>query len=99
MESPNAETTPLLGKQWRSRYQVSRYLTQIIRVQNAYLPLLVCCFITGVIDAGSYNAWSVFMGMQTGMLFHIADNELSMTIPRQHHLPGLEHGQSTGWRR
>lgn len=63
----NAETSPLLPlKQRRSRDRVRRYFMQSIRVQNAYLPLLVCCFITGLIDAGSYNAWSVFMGMQTG---------------------------------
>jgi len=67
MQSPDEEVTPLLGlkqRNWRGRAR--KYFSQNIRVQNAYLPLLVCCFITGLIDAGSYNAWHVFMGMQTG---------------------------------
>ena len=67
MDSVPAEQTPLLGqKKTRPSGRARRYLTQNIRIDNAYIPLLVCCFLTGLIDAGSYSAWSVFMGMQTG---------------------------------
>lgn len=68
MEDGITETAPLLGqKRGERKARVRRFLTENIRVDNAYIPLLVCCFLTGLIDAGSYNAWSVFMGMQTGI--------------------------------
>lgn len=67
MAIDNGEHSPLLGsKRHSSIDRLRHYFAQKIRVENAYLPLLVCCFITGLIDAGSYNAWQVFMGMQTG---------------------------------
>lgn len=69
MEDGATESAPLLGgKERSSRARARAYLTEKIRVNNAYIPLLICCFLTGLIDAGSYNAWSVFMGMQTGTL-------------------------------
>lgn len=78
MQSLNTEVIPLLGfkqRGWRDRAR--RYFLQNIRVQHAYLPLLVCCFLTGLIDAGSYNAWRVFMGMQTGESSHIREHRSS----------------------
>ena len=67
MQDAQTETVPLLGQGPQSvRKRARRYLTENVRVKSASVPLLVCCFITGLIDAGSYNAWSVFMGMQTG---------------------------------
>lgn len=29
--------------------------------------LLVCCFVTGLLDAAVFNEWSCFVSMQTGM--------------------------------
>ncbi|KAL8787700.1 MAG: hypothetical protein Q9195_007656 [Heterodermia aff. obscurata] len=73
MDSSAAESTPLLGqKKTRPSGRARQYLTQNIRVDNAYIPLLACCFLTGLIDAGSYSAWSVFMGMQTGNTIFLA---------------------------
>lgn len=70
MAALDEEDTPLLGlKQHGSPGRLRRYLTQNVRIQNAYIPLLICCFITGLVDAGSYNAWQVFMGMQIGNAF------------------------------
>ena len=69
MEDGATEEAPLLGQKAGDRSVRARhYLNEKIRVDNAYIPLLVCCFLTGLIDAGSYNAWQVFMGMQTGQL-------------------------------
>ena len=69
MEDSEAEAAPLLGRKGLcSERRLYDYLRQTIRVQNADLLLLACCFTTGLIDAGSYNAWSVFMGMQTGIV-------------------------------
>ena len=62
------ETVPLLGQRRQAvGRSARRYLLENVRVESASVPLLVCCFVTGLIDAGSYNAWSVFMGMQTGI--------------------------------
>ncbi|KAL8851786.1 MAG: hypothetical protein Q9221_003300 [Calogaya cf. arnoldii] len=62
MQSNGMESTPLLGhKDQLSRRNVRRYLTDTVNVHYAPLPLLVCCFLVGLIDAASYNAWSVFM--------------------------------------
>ncbi|KAG6993955.1 hypothetical protein G7Y79_00049g085150 [Physcia stellaris] len=69
MEDGASESAPLLGGKGRpSRARARAYLTEKVRVKNAYIPLLICCFLTGLIDAASYSAWSVFMGMQTGTL-------------------------------
>ena len=98
MEDAETETTPLVGsKQWRSRDRVNRYFMQDISVQNAYLPLLVCCFVTGLIDAGCYSFWSVFMGMQTGRSSLPDKSDILTVHLRQHHLLGLEYSRSSSW--
>ena len=50
-----------------TKHSVRQYLAANISTRHADLPLLACCFVTGIIDAGAYNAWGTFMGMQTGM--------------------------------
>ncbi|KAL8627863.1 hypothetical protein Q9189_006428 [Teloschistes chrysophthalmus] len=73
MHNGDTETTPLLGnKQPKPKRQLRSFLTENVAILYAPLPLLVCCFLTGLIDAGSYNAWSVFMGMQTGNTVFLA---------------------------
>ncbi|RPA89821.1 hypothetical protein L873DRAFT_1577138, partial [Choiromyces venosus 120613-1] len=37
-----------------------------ISAQHVDLPLFLCTFISGVIDSSVYNAWTVFVAMQTG---------------------------------
>lgn len=43
-------------------------------VDAAYTDIicLVLCLITGLCDSSSYNAWSCFLGMQTGQFYHLA---------------------------
>ena len=61
------EYTPLMADgQHQKSPRCRRYLTATIDTHHADLPLLACCFVTGIIDAGAYNAWGTFMGMQTG---------------------------------
>ncbi|KIX01627.1 uncharacterized protein Z518_09353 [Rhinocladiella mackenziei CBS 650.93] len=51
----------------RSRLsRITGYLKQDIRLQHADLVLLVCGFISGLCDSGTFNAWSCFVSMQTG---------------------------------
>jgi len=45
---------------------IRSYLTTSIRTRHADIPLIVCCFISGIIDASTYNAYSCFAAMQTG---------------------------------
>ena len=68
MQDTESEAAPLLGQKRAKSNRARRYLTENIKLDNAYIPLLICCFLTGLIDAASYNAWSVFMGMQTGKI-------------------------------
>lgn len=42
------------------------YLTSDIETHWAELPLIVCFFISGIIDAGAYNAYECFCSMQVG---------------------------------
>ncbi|KAL8725452.1 MAG: hypothetical protein Q9166_007346 [cf. Caloplaca sp. 2 TL-2023] len=67
------ESTPLMadGPPQNSK-QVRQYLIAPINTHHADLPLLACCFVTGIIDAGAYNAWGTFMGMQTGNTIFLA---------------------------
>ncbi|KAI4222215.1 MAG: hypothetical protein L6R36_006315 [Xanthoria steineri] len=55
-----------------SKHSVRRYLAANVSTRHADLPLLACCFVTGIIDAGAYNAWGTFMGMQTGNTIFLA---------------------------
>ncbi|KAL8739090.1 MAG: hypothetical protein Q9181_000201 [Wetmoreana brouardii] len=55
-----------------SSKQLRQYLAAPINTHHADLPLLACCFVTGIIDAGAYNAWGTFMGMQTGNTIFLA---------------------------
>ena len=98
MPDGEAEEAPLLGHQkGRPRVGVRKYLTENIRVRNAWLPLLICCFVTGLIDGGSYNAWQVFMGMQTGLSVRSELGQVIVTFLREHCIPGLEYRRPTNW--
>ncbi|KKK15605.1 hypothetical protein ARAM_004411 [Aspergillus rambellii] len=54
MEKPGAKTT------------VASRLKETIEIKHADIICIVLCFITGLCDSASYNAWSCFLGMQTG---------------------------------
>ncbi|KAI4225117.1 MAG: hypothetical protein LQ349_007117 [Xanthoria aureola] len=73
MHDAETETAPLLGpKGQASRKGVRRYLIERVDLRYAPLPLLVCCFLIGLVDAASYNTWRVFMSMQTGNTIFLA---------------------------
>ncbi|KAL9601252.1 MAG: hypothetical protein Q9219_002657 [cf. Caloplaca sp. 3 TL-2023] len=73
------ETTPLMAAtQRKDPRRLQRYLLAPVNLHHADLPLLACCFVTGIIDAGAYNAWGTFMGMQTGKLLK-QYNEFQLT--------------------
>jgi hypothetical protein len=42
------------------------YLTRDISLNLADIPMLVCSFLSGLVDAVAFNAGAVFVSMQTG---------------------------------
>lgn len=48
---------PTLARRWK----------QSVDPTHADLVCLLLCFLTGLCDSSAYNAWSCFLGMQTGM--------------------------------
>lgn len=43
-----------------------RYLQAEISLDHADIPMLACCFVSGLCDSSAYNAWTCFVSMQTG---------------------------------
>ncbi|KAL8856309.1 MAG: hypothetical protein Q9178_007073 [Gyalolechia marmorata] len=73
MRDGDTESTSLLGHKYQGPGRnVRRYLTETVDVRHAPLTLLVCCFLVGLVDAATYNTWSVFMSMQTGNTIFLA---------------------------
>ncbi|KAG0131649.1 hypothetical protein HOY82DRAFT_559754 [Tuber indicum] len=58
------DETPIKGSSCSGGAQ--NYLLTRISTQHVDLPLLLCTFVSGVIDSSVYNAWTVFAAMQTG---------------------------------
>ncbi|GAP84867.1 putative DUF1275 domain protein [Rosellinia necatrix] len=47
-------------------------LSEDLDPRFVYLPLLVCCFVTGLTDGTLYNAYGTFVSMQTGNTVFVA---------------------------
>jgi uncharacterized membrane protein YoaK (UPF0700 family) len=45
---------------------VSRHMTRKIHPFLSSIPILLCCFTSGVVDSSVFNAWGIFASMQTG---------------------------------
>jgi len=50
----------------KSHYMLIEHLRQEITPSWGDAVLLSCCFAAGLLDAGVFNVWSCFVGMQTG---------------------------------
>jgi len=50
----------------KSQYRLIEHLRQEITPSWGDAVLLSCCFAAGLLDAGVFNVWSCFVGMQTG---------------------------------
>lgn len=60
----NGSTTKPSRSPWSS---TKRYLQSEIAIQHADIPIVACCFVSGLCDSSAYNAWSCFVSMQTGL--------------------------------
>ena len=45
------------------------YSRQDVRAKHGDIVLLLCSFLSGLCDSGTFNAWSCFVCMQTGSSF------------------------------
>ncbi|OAA72012.1 DUF1275 domain protein [Akanthomyces lecanii RCEF 1005] len=43
-----------------------------VDTKHAYIPMLVCCFVSGLTDGTIYNAYGTFVSMQTGNTIFVA---------------------------
>ncbi|KAG6021625.1 hypothetical protein E4U41_002434 [Claviceps citrina] len=46
--------------------------SEIVDLEHAYIPLLACCFVSGLTDGTIYNAYGTFVSMQTGNTIFVA---------------------------
>ncbi|KAJ5759000.1 hypothetical protein N7520_006156 [Penicillium odoratum] len=70
MEKPSEKPTPDLeaspSPEMRKESTITRRWKQDLSPNHADLVCLLLCFLTGLCDSSAYNAWSCFLGMQTG---------------------------------
>jgi hypothetical protein len=50
--------------------QPRRHWSTDISLDHADIPIIACCLVSGLCDSSAYNAWSCFVSMQTGIIFH-----------------------------
>lgn len=65
-EAADGENLPLLAKSKDSSRssRFKRHFNAQIDTRRADVILIICFFISGLTDAGAYNAWNVFLSMQ-----------------------------------
>ncbi|KAJ5287908.1 hypothetical protein N7478_003594 [Penicillium angulare] len=63
--TPDLEASPPPPEK-RNQLGVAQRWKQELSVNHADLVCLLLCFLTGLCDSSAYNAWSCFLGMQTG---------------------------------
>jgi hypothetical protein len=70
--APDLEASPTTQSLKESKEStLLRRWKQTLDPTYADLVCLLLCFLTGLCDSSAYNAWSCFLGMQTGMTqFH-----------------------------
>ncbi|KAJ5671494.1 hypothetical protein N7507_000621 [Penicillium longicatenatum] len=62
--TPDLEASP--SSEMRRTSTITRRWKQELNPSHADLVCLLLCFLTGLCDSSAYNAWSCFLGMQTG---------------------------------
>jgi hypothetical protein len=82
--------TPMLQrKEISASAKVKDYLAAEVDTRWAELILIVCFFISGMIDAGAYNAYECFVSMQVrSSLKLVSSTALIGLIDRQYRLRG-----------
>ncbi|PFH59816.1 hypothetical protein XA68_11864 [Ophiocordyceps unilateralis] len=60
------------GTQLKQRQGFVGSILQDVDIRLAYVPLLACCFVSGLTDGTIYNAYGTFVSMQTGNTIFVA---------------------------
>jgi len=63
------KATAARQNRWRNSLQ---YLRTDISLDHADVPVIACCFVSGLCDSSAYNAWTCFVSMQTGNTIFLA---------------------------
>lgn len=53
----------------RSKGGIGAYLTRNVENSLTSIPIILCCFCSGLVDSTVFNAWGVFATMQTGTIY------------------------------
>jgi uncharacterized membrane protein YoaK (UPF0700 family) len=56
------------------RYFSKAYALEHVRSRHADIALLICSYVTGMVDAVALENWGAFVGMQTGMSMYCLPN-------------------------
>jgi hypothetical protein len=65
---PDLEASPSPEAKSPRQSSFMRRWKETVDPANADLVCLLLCFLTGLCDSSAYNAWSCFLGMQTGRI-------------------------------
>lgn len=76
---PDLEASPSPEPKAARQSSFTRRWKETVDPAHADLVCLLLCFLTGLCDSSAYNAWSCFLGMQTGMFESII---LCFAFPR-----------------
>lgn len=55
-----------------SKTSIRTYLLTSVHLPLAYIPLLICSFLVGLLDSSAFNAFNTFVSMQTGNTIFLA---------------------------
>ncbi|RDL37278.1 Uncharacterized protein BP5553_04711 [Venustampulla echinocandica] len=83
--SPNSNassTKPPGDPSRRQSIWTRTHLTTEITLEHADIPIIACCFVSGLCDSSSYNAWNCFVSMQTGNTIFLALGASGQPISR-----------------
>ncbi|OAA70426.1 DUF1275 domain protein [Cordyceps fumosorosea ARSEF 2679] len=69
--SEESKHDPESGRPVEKQSFFAKYLKEV-DVKRAYLPMLACCFVSGLTDGTIYNAYGTFVSMQTGNTIFVA---------------------------
>ncbi|KAH8811613.1 hypothetical protein F5884DRAFT_854954 [Xylogone sp. PMI_703] len=69
-DSPDGE--PKIPVRQSMSPRLSTHLKTNITLHHADIPIIICCFISGLCDSSAFNAWNTFVSMQTGNTIFLA---------------------------
>jgi len=81
--SPDGESKKAAKPSTRSR--LLSHLKTNISLDHADIPVIFCCFVSGLCDSSAFNAWNTFVSMQTG-------NTIFLALGASNQPPGEPYG-------